>query len=324
MCGRFTLTTPTFAELAEALGLDPTAGVGEAYRPRFNVAPSDTCFIVRARRDAPPGESPHELVMADWGLVPYFAESPKDGRRPINARAETLATSPLFRGAFERRRCVVVADGFFEWARKDDTKTPYWIHPRSGGLMPMAGIYENWIDRASGLKVRTFAVVTTQANGVVAAAHDRMPVVLSPEGVDAWLRAPELDPDPRRLVRLLAPAPDDLLDLRRVSSHVNTPKNDDPACIAPATEDEPQPAPPGTQAIAKEHRRGDTAALRGRTDDAEATLTEARALRSPYRQLIGMAAREGSRNTCRARPSRRVHRCRPRSSSRCRAPRCVP
>jgi putative SOS response-associated peptidase YedK len=239
MCGRFTLTMPTFAELSDALGLTPDPDMEEVYKPRFNVAPTDACFIVRARRGVAEGAQPapadREIVMADWGLVPYFSASPREARRPINARAETIATSPLFRDAFARKRCVVVADGYFEWARQGKTKTPYWIHPEDGGLMLMAGVHDSWTDRASRIRVRTFAIVTTQPNATVAGIHDRMPVVLSEADVGAWLRVPRTDrhEPPADLKELLVPAPDGLLALRRVSSRVGSTKNDDPALLEP-------------------------------------------------------------------------------------------
>lgn len=239
MCGRFTLTMPTFTELSDALGLAPDPGMEEVYRPRFNVAPTDAHFVLRAKRGVAEGAAPapedRELVMADWGLVPYFSRSPREARKPINARAETIATSPLFRDAFARKRCVVVADGYFEWARQGKVKTPYWIHPERGGLMLMAGVHDSWTDRASSRRVRTFAIVTTRPNATVAGIHDRMPVVLAEADVGDWLRAPwtEGDGPPDGVIDLLVPAPIDLLALRRVSSRVGSTQNDDPSLIEP-------------------------------------------------------------------------------------------
>jgi putative SOS response-associated peptidase YedK len=256
VCGRFTLTIPSYEVLAEALGVDPVPH-GAEYRPRFNVAPSDTAWIFRIKGDK------RELVPASWGLVPWWAKTATDGGRPINARAETLLDKRMFRDAFVRKRCVVLSDGFFEWKRPPvGPKQPIWFRPKAGGLMLLGGVYDTFRDPETGHAQRTFSIVTTKPNGDVADVHDRMPLVISPQDLERWVAempkgANDVTDDVRALLR--AP-PDGSLERFPVSRRVNDVRNDDPGCVAPPDEDadaearapkkEPKPArePPGEPA----------------------------------------------------------------------------
>lgn len=225
MCGRFTLTIPSYEELAQALGVAVEPNQAAAYRPRFNVAPTDAHWILRMRAGV------RALMGADWGFIPPWAKHKTDGGRPINARAETLASSPLFRDSVTQRRCVVVADGFYEWQRVGKEKRPIWFHPSEGGLLLMAGVASAWTDPATQLRKSTFSIVTTRANETVAPIHDRMPAVLAtPLDVDAWLDT-EARASTSDVLTLLRPAPESYFRLREVSTRVNSVKNDDSACL---------------------------------------------------------------------------------------------
>lgn len=224
MCGRFTLTRQDRVELARELGV-PADQVPESdYRPRYNIAPASRHWIVRMEYED------RELVPARWGLINHWAKDPKIGYRQINARAETLDKRPAFREAFRKKRCVVPADGFFEWAGPKGARQPIWFHRPDGGLVLFAGLGESW-QPAPGEWELTFTVITTAANAALEPVHDRMPVILPQEVVDEWLY-PRQD-SLAALSALLLPARDDLLVGTPVSPRVNSVKNDDPACLEP-------------------------------------------------------------------------------------------
>lgn len=243
MCGRFTLTVASYADLAASLGVQagvwaqPLAATGAAYRPRYNIAPTDPAWVVRMSRGI------RELVTADWGLIPRWARTPMQAGRPINARAESIASKPTFREAFERRRCLVVADGFFEWEKVGKQRKPVWFRPAAGGLLLMGGLWEEWGDRVSGRVVRSFSIVTTAANADVSFLHDRMPLVIADEAsIATWLSPPQGDQQPGsddQIRTLLRPAPAGALSATRVSQRVNSVKNDDAAVLEPPADDPP-------------------------------------------------------------------------------------
>jgi len=194
--------------------------------PRYNISPGQTVAAVVFD----PERSPHELAMFRWGLVPSWAKDPKIGYRTINARGETVATKPSFRAAFKRRRCLIPADGFYEWKKLDARhKQPYYITRSDGRPFAFAGLYEHWSD-PNGAPLDTCTIVTTEANEPMSAVHDRMPVMLAEADYDRWI-----DPvqDAGELQSLLRPAPDDLLQFIPVSTTVNNPRNERPECIAP-------------------------------------------------------------------------------------------
>lgn len=237
MCGRYTLRASP-AELAEIFSLLREPDL----RPRYNIAPGQTVAAIRFD----PDRSPHELVLLKWGLVPSWAKDPKIGYRTINARGDTVAVKPSFRAAFKRRRCLIPADGFYEWKKLNEKhKQPYYITRRDERPFAFAGLYEHWA-APDGAPLDTCTIITTDANAPMARLHDRMPVILADADFDAWL-----DPsrqDAGELQALLRPAPDDLLKFTPVSTLVNNPRNETPDCIVPMEQSaEGAPVPPAAR-----------------------------------------------------------------------------
>ena len=231
MCGRY-VSTATPEELAGEYQVDEVV-VDEPLPPRWNVAPTQEVYVVAAKRVPAPGR---QLGTMRWGLVPSWAQSPAVGARMINARAETVATRPAFRSALRRRRCVIPADGFWEWQAGTGRKQPYAIRRRRGGTLAFAGLWEVWRDPAGqpgdpGGGLRSAAIVTTEANRALAHVHGRMPVVLDGPGVERWLDQEVEDPD--LLVALLVPAPDEGWEAWPVSTRVNSVANDGPDLLEP-------------------------------------------------------------------------------------------
>ena len=216
MCGRYTLKTDARQIQAE-LGLDETP----ALQPRYNIAPTQAAPIV---------VEPGKLTLAQWGLIPHWAPDATIAGRLINARADTLEEKPAFREAFKRRRCLVVADGFYEWQHAGKVSQPFFIHLQSGRPFTFAGLWETW--RApNGLDVVSFTVVTTRANELMSRLHDRMPVFLSPEQRVKWLAPTE---DLAALESLLEPVTPEPLAAFEVERHVNSVAVDDARCLEPA------------------------------------------------------------------------------------------
>lgn len=181
MCGRFAFYSSSDA-MAELFRAEPVGSV----EPRWNIAPTQDVAAVRQRESGR-----RELVNLRWGLVPYWAKDPSIGNRLINARAESLAEKPAYREAYRRRRCLVLADGFYEWRPGPDGKIPWFISLASGEPFAFAGLWERWRDRERGEVLETAVIVTTAAQGFIAELHDRMPVVLSREQGDRWLAGEE-------------------------------------------------------------------------------------------------------------------------------------
>lgn len=220
MCGRFTLHFPVEL-LAEIFGLPELPGL----IPRYNIAPTQAAAVIRSTQNA------RRLDLFRWGLVPSWAKDSSAGTRMINARSESLPDKPAFRNAVRFRRCIVPASGFFEWKADGSRKIPYYIRLSEGSPMGFAGIWETW-KTPEGAFIETFAILTTSANPLIAPIHDRMPVILHPDTYGLWL-----DKDvnnPGQLHPLYLPYPADLLTLYPVSTLVNSPRNDQPACIEPA------------------------------------------------------------------------------------------
>ncbi|MBX3733747.1 MAG: SOS response-associated peptidase [Verrucomicrobiae bacterium] len=194
-------------------------------QPRFNIAPGQTAPVFRIE------EGSLKVATLRWGLVPSWAKDEKFAFQCINARAETVATKPAFRSAFRRRRCLVPADGFYEWEVAAEGKRPWRFTRPDGAVFEFAGLWEAWRDPAGdGAPIETFTVLTTTPNSLAARVHDRMPVILSGPGAHTWL-----DPDasPDALLSLLKPAPDPLLTVSRVSTYVNNSRHEGPSCIEP-------------------------------------------------------------------------------------------
>ncbi len=218
MCGRYSLIcTDDLGNRFRAY--EPTLG----RRSRFNVPPSQTMPVVVQREQT-------EIVPMRWGLVPHWAKDLTAAQRPINARAETLAERPLFRGLLKRNRCLVPASGFYEWKRDESRKTPYYIRLRDADLFAFAGLYDVWHD-AGGATCPTYAIVTTAANRVVAPLHDRMPVILGREDEERWVAGGP--PGPEELRSLLGPYSAGAMEAYPVSTRVNSPAADDPSLVAP-------------------------------------------------------------------------------------------
>lgn len=229
MCGRYTRRY-TRKEVQRFLAFRfPGQVEAPPLEPSYNVAPTQLSPI--ARRSPETGGV--EIAMARWGLIPSWADDPKIGNRLINARADGVADKPAFRSAFRTRRCLVPISGFYEWqaVKGSKAKQPWYIHRADDEITCVAGLWERW-DKGDE-PVDSFAIVTTDANELVRPIHDRMPVVLEPEDFDTWL-----DPNtpPEALRALLRPAADGVLTAHRVSTRVNTPKENDPALIEPRTE----------------------------------------------------------------------------------------
>jgi putative SOS response-associated peptidase YedK len=229
MCGRYSITTP----LEAMRGLFDFEGTPNL-RPRYNVAPSQDVPIVRIGE----GGKGREIAQVRWGLVPGWAKDLSISAKLINARAESVAGKPSFRAAFKRRRCLVPADGFYEWRREGAAKQPYRIARPDGAAFAFAGLWESW--RApEGETIESCTILTTQANATLAPIHGRMPVVLEAGAHAPWLDAAA---EAEALHALLVPAPDALLTAYKVSPRVNNVRNDDEACLAPVDDDD-DPAP---------------------------------------------------------------------------------
>ena len=220
MCGRIVRTSPAEV-LAAEFGAQPPVSVD--LRPRYNLCPGEDLIVVVQK-----GEE-RRLGTVRWGFVPGFAPALDGAPRSINARAETVAVRAPFRDAFRRRRCLVVADGFYEWRREGRRRQPYLVRLRSHRPMALAGLWERWRPR-EGEPLLTGLVITCPATGRLAAIHDRMPVILDREATARWLD-PALDDEALRA--LLAPAPDEELEIGAASLLVNSPRNDSPACLEP-------------------------------------------------------------------------------------------
>ena len=204
-----------------------TTGPLPNIRPRYNMAPTQDAPIVRVT------DQDRELTMLRWGLVPSWSDGPDSRYRMINARAETVATKPAFRSAFKLRRCLVPADGFYEWQKyewqkTDGGKQPYRIALQDGELFAFAGLWERWGVPRNEI-VESFTIMVTEANEFMHPIHDRMPVILEAADYDQWLQGSDVE-------QLLKPFPSDAMTAYPVSTYVNSPKNDDPACIEPLQE----------------------------------------------------------------------------------------
>jgi len=222
MCGRYTITSPGQV-IADAFGVEEPVELA----PRYNVCPGQDVPVVRLARD---GEH-RRLDLVRWGLVPFFAKEPGAAARMINARAESAATSPAFREALRRRRCLIPADGFYEWqaAAGRGPKQPYYVHRADGRPLAFAGLWERWRGK-DGARLDSCTILTTAPNELLAKVHDPMPVVLAPHAYELWLdRAMQ---DVERLRPLLVAPPSAGLVAYPVGTWVNDPKHDDPGCVA--------------------------------------------------------------------------------------------
>jgi putative SOS response-associated peptidase YedK len=224
MCGRFTLTV----DLGQIQAAFPGIEVPRDLPPRYNIAPTQPVAVI-------PNNGQNRLDFYIWGLIPSWAKDPEIGNRMINARAETLAEKPAFRSAYRRRRCLVLADGFYEWRADPGTKskTPMYIQLESTEPYGLAGLWEIW-SNGDGSEIRSCTIVTTEPNQLLSSIHNRMPVIVSADNYDRWLSPQELSPE--ELQPVLAPYPAEEMVAFPVSRLVNSPNNDVPECVLPVAE----------------------------------------------------------------------------------------
>ncbi|RPI30883.1 MAG: SOS response-associated peptidase [Chloroflexota bacterium] len=223
MCGRFTLTADP-AKLQEAF---PWVEIPEGVRPRYNIAPSQPVAVI-----ANTGENKLDFFV--WGLIPSWAKDPTIGNRLINARAETLAEKPSYRTAYRRKRCLVLADGFYEWKQDPigKSKTPMYVRMETGEPFAFAGLWDQW-NSPDGSMILSCTIITTEPNSLMESIHNRMPVILTREAYAQWLDPAEQRPED--LNKFLRPYPAEALHAYPVSRIVNSPDNEVPDCIVPVT-----------------------------------------------------------------------------------------
>ncbi len=246
MCARYVITSP--ADAVRALfGYDERPN----FPPRYNVAPTQPIPVVRLVNGA------RSYALVRWGLLPAWVKDPKTFSLLVNARGESVLGKPSFRNAMRRRRCLIPADGFYEWSA-GAPKRPYFVRPKSGGPIAFAGLWETWTG-PNGEEVDTAAIVTTRANRALAAIHDRMPVIVAPDAFNFWLDCGEVDA--ATAAALITPAADQLLECYEVSSAVNHAVNDSAQLIAPVAATVSDTAALAPDAPAKEKKPKDQLSL---------------------------------------------------------------
>ena len=221
MCGRFTLTVDP-GQLQEAF---PWVEFPEDITKRYNIAPSQPAAVV-------PNDGFNRVDFFNWGLIPFWAKDPKIGNRMINARSETISEKPSFRGSFKYKRCLVLADGFYEWRKEpgSKSKTPIYLRMKSKMPIAFAGLWDDWHSN-DGSEIRTFTIITTEPNTLIKEIHNRMPVILPLSSYHDWLKEGENEPE--LLKSFLRPYPSEEMEAYPVSKYVNSPQNDSPDCILP-------------------------------------------------------------------------------------------
>jgi putative SOS response-associated peptidase YedK len=220
MCGRYALTA-TPEEIRALFGYIDMPD----FPPRYNIAPTQPVAIVRSERGQ------RRFVLVRWGFVPAWVKEPKSFALLFNARAEGAVDKPAFRAAMRYRRCLFPASGFYEWRRlPGGGKQAFWVRPRGGGLLALAGIWETWSAR-DGSEIDSAAILTTGSNATLAPIHDRMPVIIAPQDFERWLASPEVTP--AEVADLLRPVPDSLLEAIPVGDRVNAARNDGPDLQTP-------------------------------------------------------------------------------------------
>lgn len=217
MCGRFTVISAP--EAMRALFRYPEQ---PNFPPRYNVAPTQPIAVVRLQ------EAKRQFVLMRWGLLPSWVKDPKAFSLVINARGESVLDKPAFSNAMKRRRCLIPADGFYEWQATGGRKQPYYVRAKSGAPLAFAGLWETWTG-PNGEELDTVAIITTTANRTLAAIHARMPVIVPEEAFDLWLNCADVDAE--TAAALIVPAPDDLLEAYEISTAVNRVANDNPKVL---------------------------------------------------------------------------------------------
>ena len=217
MCGRYTLHQKT-ADLAKRYNL---ATIPDSISKNFNVAPGQVMSVITESESGKP-----TIELMKWGLIPVWAKDPRIGYKMINARSETIFEKPAWRSVIKKKRCLIPADGFYEWKKQSDAKVkqPFYIHPKQFELFSFAGVWESWKDENNN-EIRTYAIITTEPNKEMSSVHDRMPVILHPEDEASWLEPSKVTRDD--IEPLLRPFEDNGLEIYEVSKDVNTVKNND-------------------------------------------------------------------------------------------------
>jgi putative SOS response-associated peptidase YedK len=221
MCGRFSATF-SFREIKLRWNLQGDL----SFEPRYNIAPSQSVPVIVK------GEQGNEAKLMKWGLVPSWAPDPSIGNRMINARAETLLERPSFRKLVSQQRCLIPADGFYEWRREGKWKIPVWIHLKNKEPFAFLGLWDSWLNVELGDVVHTFTIITTEANSLLRPIHNRMPVVYDAAMGRQWLEH-SYGTFQMSLDAVLRPWPAELMEAQDVSNLVNSPDNDSPACVKP-------------------------------------------------------------------------------------------
>jgi putative SOS response-associated peptidase YedK len=252
MCGRYAITSAPEA-IRRLFGYEGNPN----FPPRYNVAPTQPVPIVRL------AEGKRQFALVRWGLIPSWVKDPRAFSLLINARGESLNDKPAFRNAMRYRRCLFPADGFYEWRRAGERRTPYYVRLKSGGPMAFAGLWESWMG-PNGEEMETAAIVTTRANRALAAIHDRMPVIVPPDAFDFWLDSAKVDAE--TAAALIAPAREGVLDVYEVPPAVNRTANDTPALIDPVI------APPARDGAAEAAAGKDAAKRKGKPDSRQGSL----------------------------------------------------
>ena len=242
MCGRYTLTSAP-----EAIRALFRYAEQPNFPPRYNIAPTQPVAIVRMV------EGKRQFALVRWGLLPSWVKDPKTFSLLINARGESVLGKPAFRAAMKYRRCLIPADGFYEWQKAGERKRPFFVRAKSGGPLAFAGLWETWTG-PNGEELETAAIVTTRASRALSPIHERMPVVVPPEAYDLWLDCAHVDAE--TAAALIAPAPDDLLEAYEISTAVNRVANDNPRLIEPMAANA-EPAKPAARRTAAKRAPGD-------------------------------------------------------------------
>jgi putative SOS response-associated peptidase YedK len=244
MCGRYCITSAP-----EAIRALFRYREQPNFPARYNVAPTQPVPIVRM------GASERELALVRWGLIPAWVKNPKSFTLLINARGESVNDKASFRNAMKRRRCLFPADGFYEWKPVGNAKRPYLAQPVAGGPVAFAGLWETWIG-PNGEEMETAAIVTTEANATMAAVHHRAPVIVPPEQFDFWLDCKNVDE--KMAAELIAPAPEDLMEVYEISQAVNRVANDTASLLEPYSADDASPPEEKPKPVRKARQPADT------------------------------------------------------------------
>jgi len=223
VCGRYNLITDTKA-LVDFFEIDRVLVEAKALRPRYNIAPGQGVPIIRNVGQG------NELLLARWGLIPHWSREPSTKYSTINARAETVAEKPSYRDAFKRKRCLIPANGFYEWKRDGDKKTPHHIHAPDNGLLAFAGVWDHWDKQGEGFD--SCSIIVTTASTIMQPIHERMPVILNPAQYSTWLNPAHYNR--AQLESMLVPYAGSL-ETCRISRFVNSPAHDGPECVEPVS-----------------------------------------------------------------------------------------